>query len=146
MFLLKYFYLNKYKIKSNNFSDAIIYTSAGHSWKKMLFQRLRWASKSGKINTLPVLFTGVLVVSANLVCVFALCLLFINSFYLTFSLFTLTLKFIIDFLLLFLSARMFKQKVNWLWLPMAFLLNGIYVPVITLASIFVKPKWKGRKV
>ncbi len=146
MFLLSSFYNHNCKIKVNGYSGSIVYSATENSLKMMLFQRLRWASKTGKIITLPVLFTGILVLLANLVCLFALCLLFINSCYLTFSLFTLTLKFIIDFLLLFLSARMYKQKVNWLWLPIVFLLNGIYLPVISIASIFVKPNWKGRSV
>ena len=146
MFLLKYFYLNGCKIVTNTSNQAIVYTPAENLVNKMLSQRLRWASKSIKINTFPVFFIGLLVLFTNTLCLPALCLGFINSYYLTFSLFTLTLKFIIDFLLLFLSARMFKQKVNWPWLPLAFLFNSLYVPVIIFASIFVKPKWKARYI
>jgi len=146
MFLLKYFYLNKRKIEANVSNQAIVYTPAENSLKKMLSQRLRWASKSIKINTAPVFFTGLLVLFTNTLSLPALCLGFFNGYYLTFSLFTLTLKFIIDFLLLFLSARMFKQKVNWPWLPLAFLFNSLYVPVLAFASFFVKPKWKSRKI
>ena len=145
MFLLKSFFLNRYSINSNTSTESIIYTGTETSFKKMLLQRLRWASKSGKINTLPVFFTGLLMLSVNALCLLALCLPFVNSLYLTISLLTLTIKFIIDFLLLILSARMFKQKVSWLLLPLAFLFNGIYVPVLTFASIFVKPNWKGRR-
>ena len=145
MFLLKGFYQNQLKIEANTSVQAIVYTPAQKSLKKMLSQRLRWASKTTKINTFPVFFAGVLVLLVNTLTLPALCLGFINGYYWWFSLFTLTLKFIIDFLLLFLSARMYQQKVNWLWFPLAFLFNGVYVPTVVVASVFVKPTWKLRK-
>ncbi len=146
MFLLKHFYLNKLKIQPNTSMQAIAYTPAENSLGKMLSQRIRWASKSVKINTFPVFSIGLLVLFMNSLYLPALCLGFVNGYYLTFSLFTLTLKFIIDFLLLFLSANMYKQKVNWLWFPPAFLFNGLYVPVVVFVSFFVKPNWKSRKI
>ncbi|MGZ3867396.1 MAG: glycosyltransferase [Bacteroidia bacterium] len=144
MFLLKYFYKAGMKIESNNVPEAAVFTPAESSFQKMLSQRLRWASKTGKINTVPVLFTGLLVLIVNLLTLPVLCLGFINSSYWWFSLFTLTLKFIIDFLLLFLSTRMYQQRVNWFWLPFAFLFNSMYVPLVVGASVFVKPTWKSR--
>jgi biofilm PGA synthesis N-glycosyltransferase PgaC len=144
MFLLKHFYQNDLKIDANTSVEAIARTPSEDSLKKMLFQRLRWASKTGKINTPPVLFTSLLVLLVNTLCLPILVLAFINGFYWWFSLFTLTLKFIIDFLLLFLSAHMYKQKVNWLWFFPSFLFNSLYVPLVALSSIFVKPTWKSR--
>jgi poly-beta-1,6-N-acetyl-D-glucosamine synthase len=144
MFLLKRFYQNKLKIEANSSLYASVFTPAEDSLKKMLFQRLRWASKTSQISTFPVVFIGLLVLLANTLCLPASFLGFINGYYWPFSLFTLTLKFIIDFLLLFLSARMYQQKVNWLWLPLAFLFNGLYVPSIVVVSVFVKPTWKSR--
>lgn len=144
MFLLKHFYLSKQAIEANISAYASVYTPAEGSLKKMLAQRLRWASKTGKINTFPVFFIGLLVLFVNTLCLPILCLGFINAHYWHFSLFTLTLKFIIDFLLLFLSARMYQQKVKWRWFPLAFLFNGVYVPVIALSSFFIKPDWKLR--
>jgi biofilm PGA synthesis N-glycosyltransferase PgaC len=144
MFLLKYFYRSRKKITANTQAAGPVYTPAENSFKSMLYQRLRWASKTGKINTLPVFSIGLLVLLTNTLCIPALCLGFVNGGYLSFSLLTLILKFIIDFLLLFLSARMFKQKVNWLWFLPAFLFNGLYVPAVTLASVFARPGWKSR--
>jgi poly-beta-1,6-N-acetyl-D-glucosamine synthase len=146
MFLLKRFYENKLKIEANFSHFAPVFTPAEDSLKKMLSQRLRWASKTSQISTFPVVFMGLLVLLANTLCIPALLLGFINGYYWPFSLFTLTLKFIIDFLLLFLSARMYQQKVNWLWLPLAFLFNGLYVPSLVVASVFVKPTWKSRSL
>lgn len=145
MFLLKHFYINGLKIISNTSSGAAVFTPAESSFQKMLAQRLRWASKTGKINTFPVLFTGLLILIVNILALPILCLGFINSSYWWFSLFTLTLKFIIDFLLLFLSTRMYQQKVSWFWLPFAFLFNSMYVPLVVGASVFVKPTWKSRR-
>ncbi|MGZ3861802.1 MAG: glycosyltransferase [Bacteroidia bacterium] len=145
MFVLKYFYKAGLKIESDTGAGTPVFTPAEASLKKMLYQRLRWASKTGKINTLPVVFTGLLVLIVNLLTLPVLCLCFINSSYCWFGLFTLTLKFIIDFLLLFLSTRMYQQKVSWFWLPFAFLFNSMYVPLVVGASVFVKPTWKSRR-
>ena len=145
MFLLQHFYRDHYKIEANTYPQAVVYSPTEKTLAKMLSQRLRWAAKSGKTSTPPIVGIGLLVLIMNTLSLPILFLGLVCGFYFTFGLFTLTLKFIIDFLLLFLSARMYKQKVNWLWYPLAFLFNGLYVPALSLTSIFVKPSWKLRK-
>jgi cellulose synthase/poly-beta-1,6-N-acetylglucosamine synthase-like glycosyltransferase len=145
MFLLKCFWKKGLSIRSSDKFQKV-YTKSESSSGKALSQRIRWASKSGKISIFPVYFTGFLVAAANLVCAVSLLLPFINRHYLTVSLLCLGLKLIIDFLLLFLSARMYKQKVSWPWLPPAFLLNGLYVPFTLLASVTRKSTWKSRRI
>lgn len=145
MFLLKSFYKSKRQIKANLATSAIAFTPAEDSLKKMLIQRLRWASKTSSINTPPVFLIGVLVLLINMLCLAVFCLALFNTSYLWFGLLTFILKFIIDFLLLFLSARMFRQKINWLWFPVAFVFNGLYVPAVVLASSFIKPTWRPRR-
>jgi cellulose synthase/poly-beta-1,6-N-acetylglucosamine synthase-like glycosyltransferase len=112
--------------------------------KSALRQRLRWASKGRKILTRPIFFCGLTLFLGNLAALIALLCLLIDGSYLHFGLFTLSIKLIIDFLLLFLSARMFKIRFNPAWYIPAFLFNLAYTPVITTLSFFVKPAWKGR--
>jgi len=146
MFLLKKAYQKRKQINAQISPNSLIYTKSEESLKTMFAQRLRWASKSGKAGYLPVFLSGLLILFANISCLIALVMTLFNSFYLTFCLFTLTLKFIIDFLLLFLSARMYTQKVNRLWFLPCFVFNLVYTPAITLVSFCHKPNWKGRKI
>jgi len=142
MFLLKAAWKKKLKI------EAIanpVSTPAEKTLKTALGQRLRWASKSAKISIWPVFMSGLTLFAGNIACLVALIGLVIGTSYLPFGLFTLALKLIIDFLLLFLSARMFSTKFNPAWYLPAFVFNLVYMPVLTLVSFFVKPKWKGRK-
>ncbi len=145
MFLLASFYKTGRKISANTSTSSIAQTPAENSLEKMLWQRLRWASKTTSVNTAPVFSIGLLVLLINVLYIPILCLGLFNTSYLWFGLLTFILKFIIDFLLLFLSARMFKQKVNWLWFPAAFVFNGLYMPAVALASTFVKPTWRSRR-
>ncbi|MEO8759735.1 MAG: hypothetical protein ABI388_01850, partial [Bacteroidia bacterium] len=62
-----------------------------------------------------------------------------------FCLFALIYKCIIEFLLLFLGGIMYRQKINLAYYLPAFVVNLLYVPMVSMASIFVKSKWKGRK-
>lgn len=145
MFLLKAAYKSGMNVSPNLLEGSIIYTyfeAGGRS----ITQRLRWASKSLKIATTPILFTGLCLLSANLAGLYALALLFIDSRYLPFCLFTLIIKLLIDFLLLLLSSTMFGKKLNLVWFLPAFVFNLIYTPVISMLSVLVPTSWKGRKV
>jgi cellulose synthase/poly-beta-1,6-N-acetylglucosamine synthase-like glycosyltransferase len=146
MFLLKAAFSGKCQIQPNVSANSLVYTQTEDTFKKAVFQRLRWASKTGKISTLPVFISGLILLFGNIACLIALIWPFIDSYYLPFCLFTLTIKFIIDFLLLFLSARMLNQKVNLIWYLPAFVINLIYTPTIALGSFFVKPNWKDRSI
>jgi cellulose synthase/poly-beta-1,6-N-acetylglucosamine synthase-like glycosyltransferase len=141
MFLLKKALLHKAIIHS---SANPVQTPVTPDLKSALQQRLRWASKGRKIITGPIFLSGLTLFSGNLAALIALLCLLIDASYLRFGLFTLALKLLIDFLLLFLSARMFKIRFNPAWYLPAFLFNLAYTPVITTLSFFVKPSWKGR--
>jgi len=40
---------------------------------------------------------------------------------------------------------MYRQKFNFTYYIPAFIANIFYVPMVSVASIIVKSKWKGRK-
>jgi hypothetical protein len=41
---------------------------------------------------------------------------------------------------------MYKQKSNFVFYLPAFIANLFYMPLVTIASIKVKPNWKGRNI
>lgn len=143
MFLLKAARKKKARIMAIN---NPVQTPAENGLKNALSQRLRWAAKTHKISILPVFLSGLILLLANIACLVALGYLFVDTSYLPFGLFTLTIKLLIDFLLLFLSSRMFHSKLNPTWYLPAFVLNLFYTPAVALVSVCVKPNWKGRKL
>lgn len=145
MFLLNKAVAKKKSIRTLASAGVAVFTPALTNVKQAIFQRLRWSAKTARILNLPIFFSGLILLMGNIGGLVALICLFIDRSYLAFGLFTLTIKFIIDFLLLFLSARMFKVTFNPTWYLPAFLVNLFYTPALALVSVFVKPGWKGRK-
>ncbi len=143
MFLLKKAWQQKAKIGALN---APVQTPVGADLKTAFHQRIRWAAKSGKLLTRPIFFSSLVLLAGNLAALVALISLLIDASYFPFGLFSLLIKLLIDFLLLILSARMFKTKLNPAWFVPAFIFNLFYTPVIALCSVFVKPNWKGRGI
>jgi cellulose synthase/poly-beta-1,6-N-acetylglucosamine synthase-like glycosyltransferase len=146
MFLLKKARARAAKIAAPAGKDAVVLTPAESGFRKAFSQRLRWASKTPHVLTLPVFFSGLVLLMGNIGSLIALVSVFIDGSYLGFGLFTLTIKLIIDFLLLFLSARMFSVTFNPTWYLPAFVLNLFYTPAVAVVSVFAKPGWKGRRL
>ena len=122
--------------------NAAIITYPVKGLKKLLAQKVRWASKFD-LNPNPInTFLGLI---AFLVHVFGL-------FYLIKPIFAhhipiigiifIFLRVLIDFLLLFLASRYYSRPVKWLWfVPLAFFYS-FYVIVTALLSLIIKPKRK----
>lgn len=122
--------------------QAIVYTYPAFSFKQLINQKIRWASKfkfnKNKLN----LLLAVLSFSINLTWLFCLFYCFFvrqnGGFILIFVLF----KLIIDILLLFLASRFVKNRgLGWFGLPVG-CIYPMYACVVAIASVFIKPKWK----
>ncbi len=146
MFLLQSFIDEGFSISTTKNTNAIVYTNAEKSISSFINQRLRWASKTKNLHIKTAWFIGILLFLTNLTVLITLFLGLFNPINSNFCLFTIIYKCIIDFLLLFLGAIMYKQKINFIFYIPAFIANLFYMPIITVASISVKPSWKGRKI
>lgn len=122
--------------------DAIVYTYPAYSFKKLITQKIRWASKfkqnKNKLNLilaflifiingvwLGCFLTGFL---SNQTEIAALCFVF--------------LKLIIDNLLLFLASSFIKTRgLKWYALPVSFV-YPMYAVIVGIASVLIKPVWK----
>ena len=122
-------------------SQAIVYTYPTFSFKQLILQKTRWASKfrlnKNKLN----LFLSFFSFTTNLAWLF--CLVSINiPAYKSFSVVFIFLKLFIDILLLFLASGFIKNKnVLWFSIPVGFI-YPVYAVIVGIASLFVKPKWK----
>ena len=146
MFLLQSFLDADFVISTTKNTNAIVYTEAEKNLSSFINQRLRWASKTKNLSIKTTWFIGVLLFLGNLTMLITLFFGLFSGINSNFCLFTIIYKCIIDFLLLFLGAIMYKQKPNFAFYIPAFIANLFYVPFITVASISVKPSWKGRKI
>lgn len=144
MFVLKKAYAARKRIGVVAAPASVVHTPVEEGARNAFLQRLRWAAKTPRVLTLPIFFSGLILLLGNLGALVALAGILVDGSYLGFGLFTLTIKLIIDFLLLFLSARMFNAKLSLTWYLPAFLLNLLYTPAVAVLAVFVKPAWKGR--
>lgn len=122
----------------------IVKTKAQPNFKTLKSQRIRWAAKTTSYTNAFGKLTGflVLLMNALLVCIPILYLLQIIS--LKALVYTFIIKFLIDFLLLFKSARFFNQEhylSSYLFSSLIYPFFSVYIAFV---SMFKGYKWKGR--
>ena len=123
-------------------SESIIQTESVSSWKKLFFQRVRWASKSTEYYSLFGKTTAITVFLTNLCWILAL---FISlTKYATiedFLLFT-SIKFIVDYIILLQTSFYFKSKLRWTLMSLFF--YPFFSSVVAFYALFGNYTWKGR--
>ncbi|WP_179349954.1 glycosyltransferase [Winogradskyella pacifica] len=128
-------------LKSRN---AIVTTNPAQSTKDLIQQRLRWASKTSQNKNWFTKSIGLVVLLGNLVCLGLLPAVYFNIITLKIALALFIIKGSIDFLLLFKTARFFKQD-NLL---VSYLFSSIIYPFfcvsIVFLSFFKSYEWKNR--
>ncbi|RXR17895.1 glycosyltransferase [Flavobacterium amnicola] len=121
-------------LKSN---QAIVTTKTEKNWKNLFFQRVRWASKTANYQSIYSKQLGLSVLAMNMILVFSIVLGEWRFFLVLFS-----IKFWIDFILLFQTSSFFKTSLKH------FLLSSLVYPFfstsVALYSFFGKYTWKGR--
>jgi len=123
---------------------AIVHTLTQPNAKSLISQRVRWASKTSSYKSLFAKLTGVIVFLMNgfLVCA----PLFVLANFI--SLKTLTYAFIIkvciDFLLLFKTARFFKQESHLGSFIFSSFIYPFFSVYVVFISVFRGYKWKDR--
>jgi biofilm PGA synthesis N-glycosyltransferase PgaC len=123
-------------------SEAIVSTYPSYSFKALIRQKTRWASKfktnPNRLNFwLALLSFGVN--AAWLVC-FVGC--FLSVSYHRACLLFIFLKLGIDFLLLFLASGFIKNRLLWWFALPVGCIYPMYACLVSFASVFMKPRWK----
>lgn len=125
--------------------DAVVITKPQHSWQALCSQRIRWAAKTSAYNNGFGKLTGLVVLLMNGF------LILTGIFYITHMLSTnvllcvWTLKFSVDFLLIYKAASFFNQRPvlrNYLG---AFIVYPIFNVYVAIASLFSGYSWKSRR-
>lgn len=122
--------------------DATVYTYPVLTFNVLLKQKVRWAAKF-KLNPSKLnLFLAVLTFSTNLAWLLCFVSYFISYYQSLLLLIFILLKLAIDILLLLLASCFIKNKwLLWYVLPVS-LIYPIYAVIVSVCSLFYKPRWK----
>lgn len=142
IFLLeKFLRYNKNAVHYLKSKTVIITTFPVDSWKKLIQQRIRWASKAGNVSLLRTKVIGLVIFFTNLSLLLNLCF---SEDFLQKTTF-LVLKMGVDLLLLIPVLIFFsKPKKNWQYYVLSSVLYPFFSVAIVILSIFTKYTWKGR--
>ena len=92
------------------------------------------------------LFSGFVIIAANLLIVFLLLAMLTKSVVAPYLLIFVIVKFVFDFLLVFLASK-FLGRIKFMWWFIPFeSIYWMYVLIVGTASLFLKPNWKGKKI
>ncbi|WP_299097291.1 glycosyltransferase [uncultured Winogradskyella sp.] len=128
-------------LKSN---QAIVSTKPVINLSALIQQRLRWASKTSRNPNWFSKLVGLIVFLGNLACIAMLPILFLGYLKPRIAIALVVIKFSIDFLLLFKTARFFRQEnvlFSYVWSCMIYPFFSVYIAVL---SLFKPYQWKGR--
>ncbi len=125
--------------------EMIVKTNGQKSWKDILNQRIRWASKTSKTKNYYSKLVGILVTATNLIVLFGwIPCIFETELIIYLLLFSL-LKIIMDALVLSCTARFFEKKFDVFSFLKSVIMYPFLVTYIAAASLRGNYIWKGRK-
>ncbi|RDK88885.1 glycosyltransferase [Marinirhabdus gelatinilytica] len=132
-------------LKSRN---AVVTTKPVETWKQLISQRIRWASKTAKQNSAATKALGLLVFVVNILIPLSILLTIFCPQHSNAVGALLLYKFCIDFLLLWKSAQFFRKRFPFF--SFLSLLGSMFVyPIVTIlvviSSFWGRYVWKGRR-
>lgn len=125
--------------------DAIVFTKSQKTWKAVINQRIRWASKTSKQKNPSSALLGILVFLVNLSLLAFPFLMYFQAENWEFYAALFILKIIVDFFILKIAANFFRKKIalgNFLLSTITYTIITMIVVVGSLRGSYV---WKGRK-
>lgn len=132
------------KIKYLKNASATVTTQCVDNWKEVLQQRIRWASKTKYQKNTAVEILGSIILLSNIT--FLVCILGFFLFPLKAAIFLyfILLKIVLDSIIVWMSAKFFKLKLNVLFLVLSLLLYPFILIWVIAGSFFGDYQWKGR--
>ena len=115
--------------------SALIKTKSPSNWREMIQQKIRWAGKSKYQKEMLSKWTGILMLFVNLGLIY-------SFFNLTDAWYFVTVKLLIDALLVGAVASLYRVHINWIYYIPAFFIYPFYFISIALLSIKGHYTWK----
>ena len=123
--------------------ESIVATKAVESWSELFQQRVRWASKSTGYSSIYGKLVALVVFVGNLAWILSFILWLIGTLNQNSFMLFLTLKFLIDFILLYKTANFFESKLQYVLASS--LLYPFFSVSVAIYSLFGTYSWKGRR-
>lgn len=124
--------------------SAIVETKPQPNFKSLVSQRVRWAAKTSSYDSLFGKLSGIIVFLMNGFLVCSPLLMLANFISPKTLVYTVVIKFSIDFLLLFKSARFFNQESYLASFFFSSIIYPIFSVYVVFISVFKGYKWKDR--
>ncbi|MFD0963151.1 glycosyltransferase [Pseudofulvibacter geojedonensis] len=141
VFLLESFLnFNKEKVHFIKNKNALVTTKPLMSWKAIINQRIRWAAKTKHYNSSYTKIIGLLVFLTNLVMI----LFYYLSWFMPILSIFIILKWIIDSILIFKTARLYEQNIYIPSYVFTLVIHPIFTIYIATLSFFKSYTWKER--
>lgn len=144
IFLLEKFRKAGFKAVFIKSKSAIVQTLAQPTWKDFFAQRIRWAAKTSAYNNSFGKLVGLLVFFMNFILAIAVIGVLLKKLSSSLLLIPFLLKFNVDFILIYQSARFFERErvlKNYFWCSLIYPFLSSYIAVL---SLFTGYSWKGR--
>lgn len=132
------------KVRFLKSREAIILTKPQKTWKAVLNQRIRWASKTSKQKNVFSLFLGILVFVINILMLIIPFITIFQPELLKYYVLFIVLKIIVDYILLSVSARFFRKKLFFTLLLTTTYVYALLITLVIAKSISSSYQWKGR--
>ncbi|MCF6213974.1 MAG: glycosyltransferase [Flavobacteriaceae bacterium] len=133
------------KVSVLNSLEAVVTTNSEPNLKALLSQRTRWAAKATAYKNNNIKVVGLVVFTTNLLLLSLTILSVLGLFNVNYILLTFLIKFNIDALILYPTARFFKQES----VLKSYVLSGLLYPLFSVTSVFLGftkgYTWKERK-
>ncbi len=126
--------------------QAVVTTAPELSFKALKTQYIRWASKAKYYNYGFTQLIGLIVFLGNALVIALIPLVLVDALSVKYAFYIFVIKLSIDFLLLFKSARFFKQESALFSYLFSALLYPFFNTYIAVISQFIITKWKGRPI
>ncbi len=122
--------------------NAVVFTYPLKTFRKLMEQKVRWASKFDKNPNQINAFLGIIVCLVHVFSLFYLIKPIFAHHIPLFGIIFICLRVLIDFLLLFLASRYYNRPLKWLWFLPLSVFYSFYVILTTILSLVVKPNRK----
>ncbi|AXT21147.1 glycosyltransferase [Flavobacteriaceae bacterium AU392] len=125
-------------------TDAIVSTIPQPDFKSLLYQRMRWAAKTSAYHNVFGKLVGLLIFLMNGVVIIGLCFSIVGILNWFMLAYMLAIKFIIDYIFIYKSAKLFKQIPYLIAYPISAILYPFFSVLVVILTVFLDYKWKGR--
>jgi len=149
VFLLHYTKsLNKKIIYLNN-PDAVVFTYPCNSIIDYINQRIRWTSKTKNYSDIFTLYTAIVTLLANISVLFMIFRIIFLKINFIMPISVIMIKIFSEFILMWLYVNFFyksyKKSFILYFIPSQ-LIYPIYLILLFLGNIFIKKRWKSKKI